>query len=105
MPNNRATEYDISIAVTRIASNEHNGIATFHRCRREIPNLINLTLDDRVQSDKRPNEEMWMQLVRNIKSHYQTPDNFIHDGYLEHVSRRGYRITNTGRALLNRLGF
>lgn len=103
--NNRATEYDISVAATRIAAAQANGVASFRRLRRDIPNYVNLTSDDWVQSETRPNEAMWMQLVRNIKSHFASPGNFIHDGYLEHVSRVGYRVTPAGLALLNRLGF
>lgn len=99
----RATEYDISIATLKIAAAQHDGLATFHRLRREIPNHVNLSGADLKMSETRPNEPLWHQLIRNIRSHHQSDDNFIHLGYLEHVSGRGYRITRKGLAFLQQL--
>lgn len=98
----RATENQIAFAVLQIAANQPNGIATFPRMKRDIPNYINLSAGDRQQSNTRRNEEIWEQLIRNIKSHDQTPGNFICEGYLEHVPKSGYRITEAGRRFLNR---
>ncbi len=101
----RATEADIAIASLRIAAAQPNGIATYSRLKREIPNLIKLSTEDREQSVTRPNEELWEQLIRNIKSHSETPGNIICEGYATHVPRVGYQITDAGRRYLARRGF
>ncbi len=45
---------------------------------------------------------MWHQLVRNIKSHDKVPGNFINEGYLISIPRVGYRISDSGRAFLEK---
>ena len=99
---NRVTESDVALAALQIAAGQANGVATFHRLKREVPNYVHLSAADHVQSVTRPNEEVWEQLIRNIKSHYDTPGNFICEGYLTHVPRVGYRITDSGRRYLAR---
>jgi hypothetical protein len=65
--------------------------------KREIPNHLALSAADQQISQTRPNEELWEQLIRNIKSHSNQEGNYIYEGYLEHVPRVGYRITPAGR--------
>ncbi len=100
-----ATEQDIALGVMRIAANQVNNIATFNRCRAEMPNLVNLTAANNAPSQTRPGEPMWHQIVRNIKSHDIAGTNYIANGWLQHVPRVGYRITPAGRAHLAGLGF
>ncbi len=100
----RVTETDVAVAVLRIANQQPNDIATFDQIRCEAPGLLNLSTGDRRQSNERPNEQMWEQLIRNIKSHDKTKGNFICEGYLVHVWGVGYRITDAGRAHLENLG-
>lgn len=102
---NLVSEAEISVAVLRIAATQPSGVATFHRLRRETPNYVRLSAADRTQSVKRPNEEMWEQRFRNIKSHYAVPGNILFEGYAEHVPRVGYRITPAGRRHLQHLGY
>lgn len=83
-----------------IAANDPNGIATFHALRRRVPTMVNLDAADLSPSTPRNPEPMWHQIFRNIKSHSSTPGNAIHDGRLQHVPGRGYRITAHGRAWL-----
>ena len=101
----RATENDVALAVLRIAASRPDGICTFNRARSEVPKLVKFAPDDLAQSATRPNEPMWHQLIRNIKSHYQELGNFINNGFLEHISRRGYKATPSGRAHLEKNGF
>ncbi len=101
----RVTEAEISIAALRIAAKQKNGLATFSRLKKEIPDYVNLSAGDQAQSITRPNEELWEQLVRNIKSHSKTFRNILHEGYAIHVSRRGYQITDSGRRYLKSKGF
>jgi len=94
------TENDIAEAVLRIAARQQDGVATFKRLYKEIPGEVALDADDLVQSVTRPNEQMWQQIVRNIKSHYETDGNYIAEGWLESVPNVGYRITVGGRRRL-----
>lgn len=86
-----ADENDIARGIVKIA-NANGGLCTFKLAYREIPNYVHLDAANTTPSIKRPGEPMWHQLVRNIKSHSQTPGNFIHDGHLIHVPRVGYRV-------------
>jgi hypothetical protein len=99
-----ATEQDIARGVMRIAASQPNGIATYSRCRKEIPVLVHLNAANNAPSQTRPGEPMWHQIVRNIKSHDIAGTNYIAQGLLQHVPRVGYRITNAGRADLTGLG-
>lgn len=94
------SENEIAFAVLQIAARQQNGIATFDQIRREMPSLVRLSTADTQPSPTRPNEQMWEQRVRNIKSHDQSEGNYIFEGYLEHVPDSGYRITDAGRRML-----
>ena len=94
---NRVTENEVAFAIVQIAKTAPNGIVSFSRCRKEVPDHLSLSADDHRQSTTRPNEEMWEQQIRNIKSHYEQEGNHICEGYLEHVPKVGYRVTDAGR--------
>lgn len=93
------TEEEVAFIVVQLASEQDNGIATFDLIREEVPRRFPLTAADRTRSVTRPNERMWEQKIRNIKSHFEVSGNYIHDGYLEHVPGVGYRVTARGRKL------
>jgi hypothetical protein len=93
---NRASEADIAFAVLVIAAFQPNGVATFRRLRREIPIHARLSELDTTPSIIRPNEELWIQRMRNIRIHRDVPGNFIHDGYLIHIPHVGFKITPAG---------
>lgn len=97
-----ATERDIAIGVMRIASEQANLICSFKRAYAEIPNYVKLTATNLSPSLTRNGEVMWEQLVRNIKSHSNSPDNFINRGWLEHLPKVGYRVTENGLKRLKR---
>lgn len=90
-------EARIAPGVLHIAATSKNGVATFNKCRADIPGLVKLTQGDLAPSGTRPGEPMWHQIVRNIKSHDAEDTNYIALGYLEYVPRVGYRITEAGR--------
>jgi hypothetical protein len=92
----------IAVAVMKIAAGQANGTATFSRCRAEVPNHVKLTFGETAMSDTRPGEPMWHQIVRNIRCHYDADGNFIDRGLLEHIPKVGYRITDLGRAWLQK---
>ena len=93
----RVTETEVAFAVVQIAKASPNGIATFEKCRTEVPTYLSLSPDDEAMSQTRPNEPMWEQQIRNIRSHHDQEGNYICEGYLEHVPGVGYRVTNSGR--------
>lgn len=94
---NRVTENQIALAVCQIAAEQPDYIATFSRLKRDIPKLLRFSALDRARSITRPNEEMWEQLIRNIKSHSESPGNYIYEGFLEHIPKTGYFVTKAGR--------
>ena len=93
----RVTENEVAHAVLQIALSEPNGTATFDKCRQKVPHYLNLSKYDRRKSKTRPNEEMWHQQIRNIKSHDKASGNYIFERYLEHVPKVGYRATKVGK--------
>ncbi|WP_156521048.1 hypothetical protein [Magnetospirillum moscoviense] len=99
----RVTENDIATAIMQIAVQRPNGLVTFKRAYDEVPKHVQLSSADLAQSVTRPNEQMWQQLVRNIRSHFQADGNFIKAGLLEHVKNVGYKVTDKGRDYLNEL--
>ncbi len=94
---NRVTENEVAFAIVQIAKTAPNGVVSFARCKREIPGHLKLSAADRVVSKTRPNEEMWEQQIRNIKSHHADAGNYICEGYLTHVPRVGYEVTDSGK--------
>jgi hypothetical protein len=97
----RVTESEIGEAVLAICANTATGECSIADLKAEIPNYIDLSAEDRVQSTTRPNEEMWEQQVRNLISHRTTPGNIICDGYAEYTGN-AIRITNSGRQHIRR---
>lgn len=95
--NNRVTENDIAYAICQIGKTSPDGVVTYDQCRKEIPNIVNLSDEDRTQSQTRPNEELWEQQIRNIKSHSAQEGNYICEGYLEHLPKVGFRVTQSGK--------
>lgn len=94
---NLTTENEIAEAVLRILASTVSGEATLSALKKKIPAEVKLTPDDLTQSDTRPNEPMWEQRLRNIKSHHKTEGNYIAEGYLTAPSRGRLRITQAGR--------
>lgn len=90
------TESEISKAVLTILLQRPNGEASFGELITLIPRIVTLTKSDLTPSSTRPNEAVWEQRVRNIRSHKNSEGNYIHDGYLEEIAG-GLRITPTGR--------
>lgn len=88
----------------QVLAREPNGEGTVRTLIKKVPDYVKLTLEDQLQSDLRPHEEMWEQRVRNLKSHDKTPGNVIGEGFVEHVRRGWYRVTEAGRKHLQNKG-
>jgi hypothetical protein len=95
-----AQESDIALGVMQIAASRPDGLCTYKRAYQQLPSYVQLSSANKAASLTRPGEEMWQQLVRNIKSHDAAYGNYIQQGYLQHVPKVGYRITDAGRKLL-----
>lgn len=93
---NRTTEAELSAVVLEILYDRPNGRSTVQQLIAAIPRRLVLTPEDQAQSDTRPNEEIWEQRVRNIRSHHNTAGNYIAEGLLAAVDG-GYEITAMGR--------
>lgn len=100
----KTTEAELGLAVMRVLLSEPRHEATVRTLIREVPKYVELTAEDREMSNKRPNEEMWEQRVRNLKSHDNTPVNVIGEGFVARVSRSIYQLTDAGRSQLRYIG-
>jgi len=99
----KTTEWLIGIAVMRVLATCPNGEATVRYLIQHVPDYVTLMKEDRERSWTRPNEEMWEQQVRNLKSHGKTRGNVIAEGYVQHVGWGRYRLSEAGwRYLRNR---
>jgi hypothetical protein len=97
MEKHRTGESEIAEAVLRILAEAPNGEATIAHLKKRVPEFVKLTEGDQVQSDTRPNEELWEQLVRNIVSHHKAEGNIVAEGLANRPSRGKLRITEAGR--------
>ncbi len=80
----------------QVLSTQPSGDATVQTLIRNVPSYVKLTPDDLKQSGTRPNEKIWEQRVRNLKSHDKNKGNVICEGFVEHVGRGRYRLTKAG---------
>jgi hypothetical protein len=96
------TEEEVALIAVQVGAERSDGIVSYDDLREEVPRRYNLSASDLMQSVTRPSECVWEQKIRNIKSHCESPGNYIHEGYLEHVPSVGYRITARGRGLAQR---
>lgn len=106
IPSGRTSENVIAMAVMRIAAEDPNGICSYDEGRRKIPLMIALTSQD-LSASPSQGVPRWIQRLRNIQSNSDGGEgstNFIKNGFLVHVPRTGYQITNRGRDLLRATG-
>jgi hypothetical protein len=96
------TEDEVALIAIAVGMEHPHRIASYSALRKEVPKRYRLSATDLVQSIKRPREKMWEQKIRNIQSHHASEGNFIFEGYLTHVPRVGYRVTEKGRKLIAR---
>lgn len=65
----RITEAEMAAVVKRILKRRPNQSATFAELRELVPKKVHLSKADRAKSLSRPSEEVWEQIIRNIKVH------------------------------------
>jgi hypothetical protein len=64
--------------------------------KKELPDYLNLSDEDRAPSETRRNEELWEQQVRNLISHRVAEGNIVAEGLAEYKPGC-LRITEAGR--------
>ena len=94
---NRAGEDRIATAVLRMAASRPDGEITLQELKDGMEDEVGLTAGDFAESDARPGEPLFHQIIRNIVSHKEAAGNVIAEGLLEHTGRGTFRITDTGR--------
>ena len=80
----------------QVLASQPKGEGTVKTLVKHVPEYVALTDEDRLPSEKRPNEEMWEQRVRNLKSHDKTPGNVIAEGFVEPIGKGKYCLTEAG---------
>lgn len=85
----RVGEADIGPDVIAIVDGEPGRQITTTKLISELRSRIPLSVEDEEQLDGR-NDDRFSQIVRNIKSHKNTPGNLIHDGHLIEI-KGGFR--------------
>ena len=96
----KTSEPAFGLALMEVLASQPNGEATVKTIVKHIPDCVALSEEDRIPSGTRPNEEMWEQRIRNLKSHDKTPGNVIAEGFVEHIGKGKYRLTEAGRSHL-----
>jgi hypothetical protein len=82
----RIGEHDISQEVIAIIDGEPNRQITTTKLIAELRKKIPLSVQDQEQLDGRQ-DDRFSQIVRNIKSHQNTPGNLIYEGQLQAIPR------------------
>lgn len=94
----KKTEDEISIATAKYLGTRPENQATYAEIIADLPNgFILLTQEDLEASPTRENEAKWEQIVRNITSHKDSPNNFINRGYFVPI-KGGLKLTANGIA-------
>lgn len=89
------TEHDIVAPVLSVLAEAPLGELSTTDLRQEVKANLNLTSEDLAPLRNRPDCRI-DQVIRNLKSHKETPGNPFAEGLLEDV-HRGFRITDKGR--------
>lgn len=96
------TEREVQQAVIEFLPTCAYGEASLKTLMFELPGRwIKLSARDREMQRKRPTDQKWHAMLRNIEAHKNQPGNAIHDGVL--VKRRGGGYQLACRAKINRV--
>jgi hypothetical protein len=94
------TEREVQQAVIDFLPTCAYGEASLKKLMFELPGTwIRLSARDREMQRKRPTDQKWHAMLRNIDAHRDQPGNAIHDGIL--VKRRGGGYQLASRAKIN----
>lgn len=92
----KTPERKLGLAVMQVLASRPALKAHVRTLIKHVPDYITLSSDVTKQSETRPQEEVWEQRVRNLKSHDMSEGNVINDGYVMHIGRGMYELTPIG---------
>lgn len=99
----RTPEVALSWLILEIAATIPSGFVTYGELRKWIPQILDLTEGDLAWSDTKPKERMFEQILRNVAGHAGGKRrNPVALGYLDHIPRKGFKITAKGRERVGR---
>ncbi len=104
MSDGRICESDLVLPALRLMAERPGGFIGTSDLIAELAEVFNPTgMDAQIIPGR--SDTYFSQKVRNLVSHRNAANSFIANGYAEYVGRRrGLRITDAGRELLERLG-
>lgn len=97
-------EKEARIIALKIASQRPNRTASTEEIKREVPSYIALSCHDLAQSNKRPREKMWQQIVGNVISHKASRSGVFLNGFARRTFD-GLSVTDKGIDYLRSIGF
>jgi hypothetical protein len=100
----RLRENEARVLVLKIAASLEGHSASTSEIKKTIPAFFDLSLADRKRSETRRNEQMWQQIVRNVKVHHAGPSSIFSQGWAERTAS-GIKITDDGLDYLKSIGF
>lgn len=100
----RLREAEARILALKIASLRPDRTASTEEIKLEVPSYTELSARDLVQSETRPREKMWQQIVGNVISHKGSPSGLFLNGYARRTPD-GLSVTDKGMDYLKSMGF
>lgn len=98
----RIKESDLTDPALAVIREQPKGEISTTRLISELRKVVKLSPDDEELLEGRKDDH-FSQIVRNIKSHKESPGNLLAEGYLESIPR-GFRITEAGLRRLKHKG-
>lgn len=92
----KTPESKLGLAVMQVLASRSEYKAHVRTLIKGVPDHITLTEQDCKMSETRPNEQMWEQRARNLKSHDKTTGNVIAEGLVKYLGKGMYQLTDSG---------
>ena len=103
-PTDRLREKEARNIVLKIAALCHNHTATTSYVKRRVPEIFPLSEADKQRSPTRGREQVWQQIVGNVKVHGDSGQGLFTKGYAE-PTPTGLTVTEKGLDYLRGIGF
>jgi hypothetical protein len=100
----RLRENEARVLVLKIAASLEGHNASTSEIKKTIPAFFDLSPADLKRSQTRRNEQMWQQIVRNVKVHHAGPSSIFSQGWAEPTAN-GIKVTDDGLDYLKSIGF
>ncbi|WP_141504838.1 hypothetical protein [Rhizobium sp. L9] len=103
-PDDRLRESEARILVLKIAASFEGHTAPTSAIKKKVPDFYQLSSRDLEWSATRKNEQMWQQIVGNVKVHHAGASSIFSRGWAERTAD-GIRVTAAGILYLKSIGF